>query len=118
MRQGVVLFVAADGWTSSAPINVDGTYRIANLPPGSFKLAVETTANPAHGSRQTQGPLGGKWRPPKDAAVPKEVEEKVRQLPQPGSGPPSLPDKYAKAESSGLICEVKPGRQEHNIEIP
>ena len=117
VRQGVVMFVAGDGWSSSAPINEDGTYQIANLPPGSFKLTVETLAGSAQGGRQTQGPPGGKWRPPKDADVPKQVEEAVRKPLQQVSAPPRLPAKYAKAETSGLTCEVKPGRQAHDIDL-
>jgi hypothetical protein len=117
LRQGVVLFLAADGWTGSALISEDGTYRIANLTPGSFKLAVETSADLAPSGRQTKGPPGGKWRPPKDAAVPKEVEEAVRQPLQQVSAPPRLPAKYTKAETSGLTCQVKPGRQNHDIDL-
>jgi hypothetical protein len=112
-----VLFVAANGWTGSALINDDGTYRIANLTPGSFKLAVETSADLAPTGRQTKGPPGGKWRPPKDADVPKEVEGAVRQPLEQISAGPKLPAKYAKAETSGLTCEVKPGRQSHDIDL-
>jgi hypothetical protein len=117
LRQGNVLFVAADGWTGSALINEDGTYRIAHLPPGTYKISVESSTSLTQGGRGSQGPPGGKWRPPKDAPVPKEVEEAVHNTPQRVAGPPKLPAKYAKAETSGLTCEVKSGKQIYDINL-
>jgi hypothetical protein len=116
LRQGVVQFVAADGWTSSAMINEDGTYRIANLPPGLFKLAVETHPGLAQGSRLTTGPGGGRWRL-KGSTEPKEVEKAVPPPPQQVSGLPKLPAKYTNVQTSGLTCEVKAGRQTHDIDL-
>jgi hypothetical protein len=116
LRRGNVLFVAAGGWTGSALINEDGTYRIANLPPGSFKLAVEPAGGPTQGGRGRSGPPRGKWGPPKDAAVPEGFKGADHDVPA-NAASVNVPAKYAKVETSELTCEVKRGKQTHDIDL-
>jgi hypothetical protein len=106
LHMGTVLFTAANGWTGTSQINEDGTYSIANVPPGLAKVAVDTP------SEKGRTPPGGKAqrRPREDA--PNEPSTAA-----PVHAPVKIPDKYKKPETSGLTFEVNGGRQTYNIAL-
>ena len=74
----------------------NGSYSIANVPPGSVKISVTTPLVP---------PTDRRHPPPKDMPG--------------GQLAPSMPIplKYGNPEQSGLAYEVQPGKQEHKIEL-
>jgi hypothetical protein len=114
LRQGSVVFVADNGWTGSAPIQADGTYNFANVPPGTVKIAVDNFA----GAEKRGFPHGKGVHVPSPLA--KKPPEGVGQSPsesQPVYIPVKLPEKDKKAETSGLTYEVKRGRQTFDIRI-
>jgi hypothetical protein len=98
LHGGIVSITAANGWVGTSQINEDGTYSIANVPPGSAKIAVDTYSSDAAPK------LARKVKRPPPKSEPKYV-------------PVKIPAKYAKPETSNLTCEVTGGRQTHNIEL-
>jgi hypothetical protein len=98
LRSGLVSITAANGWVGTSQINEDGTYSIANVPPGSAKIAVDNFSSDA----RSKPPRDIKHRPPRPAPTDTSVK---------------IPVKYKKPETSGLTCEVTGGRQTHNIEL-
>jgi hypothetical protein len=98
LRAGIVSITAANGWVGTSQINEDGTYSIANVPPGSAKIAVDNLSS----EPGRKLPPNVKHRPPKS---------------EPTQTPVKIPAKYKKPETSGLTCEVTGGRQTHNIEL-
>ena len=118
VRRGTVVFTAAsdNSWASSVPIGEDGGYTIVNAPPGPVKITVAS----ADSNRR----LGGKFKDRKgqgaEDASTDDMPQSVRNRFNPGaSGPagPSVPKKYNDTETSGLTYEVKPGKQEHDIQL-
>jgi hypothetical protein len=79
----------------------DGTYSISGLPPGDAKVAIDTESVKKSQPTGFDPKQGGKAIPPemKD----KMAETQVKYVP--------IPAKYAKADSSGLSCTIKPGTQ-------
>lgn len=118
VRRGTVTFTAASDkpWASSVPIGEDGGYTVVNAPPGPVKITVASAnSNPRLGAKfkDRKGPAT------KDANT-DDMPPSVRNRFNPGaSGPagPSVPKKYNDAETSGLTYEVKPGKQQHDIQL-
>ena len=118
VRRGTVTFTADSDkpWASSVSIGEDGSYTIINAPPGPMKITVASAdSNPR---------LRAKFKDRKGAAAKDEntddMPQSVRNRFNPdASGPagPSVPKKYNDAETSGLTYEVKPGKQEHNLQL-
>jgi hypothetical protein len=94
LSSGFVTFtIASDpGNRFSATIGADGTYRIAACPSGSARIAVKAVV-----------PRGGQSPPGKEKHT--------------GDGPPAIPARYANPETSGLELTVRPGSQQHDIEL-
>jgi hypothetical protein len=103
LHMGLVTFTAADGSPHTAQINEDGTYSIANVPPGLAKIAVE-----GFGEKGRLPPGGKAMRRPKDEHSPSA---------EASYAPVKINPKYKKPETSGLTCEVKGGRQTHDIQL-
>jgi len=99
---GVVAFTSGRS-TLKGGIEKDGTYKVANIPPGEAKVAVISSA-PAG------APTGGG----KAAPIPK-----TEGMPETGgdSGGTPLPAKYAKPETSGLSTTVKAGENTYDIPL-
>jgi hypothetical protein len=115
VRRGTITFTAASDkpWASSVPIGEDGSYTVINAPPGPVKITVASAnSNPR---------LGAKFKDRKGSAAKDEntddMPPSVRNRLRPGPAGPSVPKKYNDAETSGLTYEVKPGKQEHNIQL-
>jgi hypothetical protein len=119
VRRGTVTFTAASDdktWASSVPIGEDGSYSIVNAPPGLVKITVAS----ADSNRR----LGAKFKDRKGSAAEDantdDMPPSVRNRFNPGaagSGSPSVPKRYNDAEKSGLTYEVKPGKQEHDLQL-
>jgi hypothetical protein len=119
VRRGTVTFLASGStWTSAVPIGEDGSYTILNAPPGPVKITVASAdPNPRAGSKLK----ARKGQGMEDANTnTDDMPPSVRNRFNPGAaGPagPSVPKKYNKPETSELTYEVKPGKQEHNIQL-
>jgi hypothetical protein len=118
VRRGTVTFTAASEttWASSVPIGADGSYTIVNAPPGPMKITVAS----ADSNRR----LGAKFKDRKGSAAKDantdDMPPSVRNRFNPdasGSGSPSVPKRYNDAEKSGLTYDVKPGKQEYDIQL-
>jgi hypothetical protein len=94
VNAGAVTFAFEDGKTYTAPIAA-GNYSLMGLPAGLARIGV------------ADGP---------HAIMGAKVKVVIK-----GGGPGSsdkIPDHYRDYSTSGLTYEVKPGSQEHHIEIP
>jgi hypothetical protein len=117
VRRGTVTFIAsASTWASAVPIGEDGSYTIVNAPSGPVKITVA--------SAEPNPRLGGKFKdrkgPAQEEGNTEDMPPSVRNRFNPGAaGPagPSVPKKYNDRETSGLTYEVKPGKQEHDIQL-
>ncbi len=99
-KGGRVVFATND-FLARAPIQADGTYRLASLgerdglPPGTYQVAVQNIAID---------------RPGFKLPAPKQGVNSINAPPQGLIPQVSLIDKkYQKADTSGLVCEVKRG---------
>jgi hypothetical protein len=95
LHGGLVSITAANGWVGTSRIDEDGNYSIANVPPGSAKIAVDNFSGEV-----------------------KKIPRNIKRPPK--SDPPApvkIPAKYKEAATSGLTCEVTGGRQTHNIDL-
>jgi hypothetical protein len=105
LRWGTVKAKWTDGpapGAASAKLGEDGSFDIGKVPAGStVQIFIEVPQLPGTGSALT-----GKKPPPE---VVKEAQEKV--------GYEEIPDKYKKAETSGLSVSVKPGHNDLNIDL-
>jgi hypothetical protein len=119
VKNGMVTFFTPDRkWSQTTGIGEDGRYTIERVPPGPIVISVFSSA----GKQRPRDKF--KERMPKsedvgDEDVPQKVRRKAKMgatgAPPP-SGPP-VPKKYNDPETSELTYEVKPGAQEHNIEL-
>jgi hypothetical protein len=114
VHRGTITFYTLDkSWASAASIGEDGSYTIAKVPLGPVKISVVSAErNPRLGAkfkaRSTLAP---------GEANAEDVPPKFRNRFNPEASGPSVPKKYNDPETSGLTYEVKPGKQEHNIDI-
>jgi hypothetical protein len=87
LKGGLVEFVSRRNKIVRAKIAEDGTYRMTNVPPQQYRIAVETdSVKPGPGQ-----PGNGKYV--------------------------KIPEKYGNWLKSGLTVEVKPGKQTHDIAL-
>jgi len=106
VKGGTVTFIGADGVTKGSLIAEDGSYTVKDLPVGTAKIAVDNSSLlkqmtvPTYATPDSKG-YGGKLPDPEEA--------KRRYVP--------IDAKYATVESSSLTYVVKPGKQEHPIEL-
>jgi hypothetical protein len=107
----------------SAPIT-EGKYALSKVPAGPVKIVVTTPRANLKG-----------WTPREKKSLPKSKQLKEEGKPPPtdsegtkdqspdahgkgdGVDSASLPEKYGNPDESGLTYTVKPGSQEHNIEL-
>jgi hypothetical protein len=87
---GMVTFIPANGKPESCRIGEDGSYRVANVPTGRAQIKVVTQPPVEFGKGEPFLPLG------------KYVQ---------------IPKRYSDPESSGFTCDVKRGKQEHNLKL-
>jgi len=100
---GNVTFAGKDGKSLAAAIHEDGTYSLEKVPPGEYKVAVETESLRKAAPGGGVPPKGGdKIAPPPAADAPKYV---------------AIPVKYANPETSGLTYTVKTGKQTFDIDL-
>jgi hypothetical protein len=116
LGRGTVTFISLDKqWSNTSPIGEDGSYTILKAPPGPMKISVVSTGP----SQQFQGRVKKKIQMPeeeKEDDLPQRARAMFNRGASKPSGP-SVPKKYNDPETSGLTYEVKPGNQEHNIEL-
>jgi len=117
VRRGTVTFTAASDkvWASSVPIGEDGSYTIVNAPPGPVKITVAS----ADSNPRLRTKFKDRKGPAAEDANTDDMPPSVRNRFNPGAsaGSPSVPKRYNDAETSGLTYEVKPGKQEHDIQL-
>lgn len=87
---GTIAFIGKDNKVVSAAIESNGRYSVARVPVGPAKISVSTPPAPPKGA----------------AAAGMPVLETV-----------SIPAQYNDPEKSGLTYDVKPGAQEHSIDL-
>jgi len=121
---GNVTFVSTEGKMSkSASINEDGTYQIADLPSGTFKICVETESFRPQVARTMSKAPGTGGMPPAYSAPPGASEATGYRPPVPkdpkelASRFVQIPSQYAKTETTDLTYTVKGGAQTHDIEL-
>jgi hypothetical protein len=102
---GSVILVSADGTSHSGSIKPDGSYTVNRVPPGAVKIGV-VGRDPA--KRRTVLEGGQRLsRADKGAAAKKHPDEIWFPLPR----------KLEDPETSGLSCNVTPGRVDHIIDL-
>lgn len=74
----------------------DGKYKIPQVPPGPVKITVTTP--PPVNQMANRAPAPPKDMPPPPASI-------------------AIPQKYGNPEQSGLTYDVKPGSQDHPIDL-
>ena len=126
---GMVVFHGADNWTGNSPIDEDGSYTIAKVPPGKVTITVDTRTAPG-------APMGGGGgQSPMEAFKNKGMPGGPPQMKPPANLPEAaknspiynpkgqanryvkIPAKYADKEKSGLTYEVTRGKQQHDIKL-
>jgi hypothetical protein len=114
LGSGTITFIGGPKGDKSqwSPISADGSYQVSNVPVGNVKITVETTAPSNLGS------VGG-MKPPSVPGVAPPPDQSTlggADATKQGTYVP-IPGKYKDAEQSGLSMEVKPGKQEHNVDL-
>ncbi len=103
---GTVIAYSEDGSVAgSGGITGEGTYTIMDAPIGKVKLAIVVPAD----NEQPAAPPAAKQQPAKDTKKPNENMESYL------TSVKGLPPHYRRADTSGLITEVKQGTNEFDI---
>jgi hypothetical protein len=112
---GIVTFFPQRGGRGnpvSTTINPDGSYDAPSLPAGPVKIAVNNDAfKKGAESAYTKSPIGRKGGPPHDVKMPTPEGPGLQ-----GTYVP-IDARNADPEHSGLVYEVQPGTQSHNVEL-
>lgn len=126
LKTGNINFVGTEGQGSSAAqIGEDGTYTIATLNAGSYKVVIETESyNPGRLTAQN------KFAPKQNDAPVKPLDPSIKppegyhpsspadaQALRAGSRYTEIPAKYGKAETTDLTFTVTGGSQTFDIEL-
>jgi hypothetical protein len=97
--------LSKDGVLVTGPIREDGSYALTSVPTGTVRVAVNSPPPVEVGAGGPTGPLG------KDpASAPPPPADNKSWFP--------IPEQYGDPEQSGLTCNVKPGANVHNIDLP
>jgi hypothetical protein len=105
VTSGEVMFITQDGRAGAhAPVQPDGTYRADNVPPGKLKVGLQNPVPMYYQQVQNGG---------KRIANNPEMQEAAKRATLYVPTPPT----YADPDQSGLTTEVKPGKNEYNIEM-
>jgi hypothetical protein len=99
LSRGTVTLVSESGLKIQARISPNGSYRVALVPVGTARIAVDAR---------------GSGLPP--VLVPR-VPANWTRADDAGQGP-SIPLIYRDADKSGLTCDVSGGEQTHDINLP
>jgi len=115
VRGGTVLFYSPEGNGSrSATIGEDGSYTIADMPPGKVKISVETeSAKPSTSSSHVR-------KPPKDTQLPPEAAGNSiydKSAASTVNRYTRIPAAYGNYEQSGLTFEVTGGNNTYDIKL-
>jgi hypothetical protein len=89
------------------PVTQEGTFSIADVPSGEYKIVVEGTA----GAQQAP-PIAMKNMPPEKAA---EMKEKLAKMNTPATI--RFPDKYKDPRKTDLKCKISESDQKLNLEL-
>jgi hypothetical protein len=104
VKAGTVTFFCADGRGIRTGIRADGSYTVEQVPLGTARVCVDTSA------------LDPKKKPPYSPPPGKKVD-----LPGANEPDPSLyvavPPRYATAETTDLTCEVAGGSQSYTVKM-
>jgi hypothetical protein len=108
----------------------DGTYTVANLPTGTYKVSVNplTVSNPMQQTggkggmppgmmRPGMGPPPGTKTVPKGAAKEANISGAIPYGPSGAGKAVKIPDKYLNSDTSGLTLTVKRGSQDFPIDL-
>jgi hypothetical protein len=101
---GVVTFTSGKQVVTGA-LDEEGRYEVTNVPVGTVKVSVSTES-----VRPKKAPGGDKIRP-------KGELKKIEDPDKGGRRFVVIPQRYSNPETSGLTLEVRPGRQQFNIEL-
>jgi hypothetical protein len=96
LPSGTVTFLGKDKQVVGSSSITDGTYKIRQVPPGPVTITVSTPPSLGRGARGA-------------ALARKDMPAPLESIP--------IPPKYGNAEQSGLTYEVKPGAQDHPIDL-
>lgn len=112
MTGGTVTFLAADNRSANSLITTKGEYDVPDAPIGDVKVFLTVPPRPAGPVKMPKPPPGiGAMKPPDDPSAPPGAP------PSPTAGQtdprklPYVPDRYLKADTSGLTLKVVPGDQ-------
>jgi hypothetical protein len=102
---GSITFLAEDGQKYFCAISdrEDHTYTMRNVPPGKVRIAVKSHPRTPPG-------LNPPWANKAPGTPPNAPNEPAKRV-------VNVPQKYASAEGSGLVYEVRAGSQGHDIDI-
>jgi hypothetical protein len=116
LDRGTITFTSLDKqWVRTSAIGEDGSYTISKAPPGPMKISIVST-----GPTQQFQAKAKKKMPTTQGEKDEDLPTRARMMHMQGASRPSgpsVPKKYNDPETSGLTYEVKPGNQEHNIEL-
>jgi hypothetical protein len=104
LKGGRVTFVNDRKETFPAEIDENGKYEILDVPPGDYKVCVETEF-----LKPTQALAMMATSRPADAPGPDFAAQTQRYT--------AIPAKYGSPERTTLTCTVKGGRQENDIKL-
>ena len=107
VTDGTVTFHGADGKSTIARIESNGTYKATKVPLGEVKVTVTTMGSTAELEKtaQSMAKFGNKR-----FGKGKEFQTNVNIV--------SVPTKYSIPDTSGLSLTVKQGMQSFNIDLP
>jgi hypothetical protein len=98
LPSGQVTFFGADKQVVGGSSIIEGKYKVLKVPPGTVKITVRTPPPPPPASQTA-----------KQDAPPPEKRPPLESI--------AIPPKYGNPDQSGLTYEVKPGSQEHPIDL-
>jgi hypothetical protein len=102
VKGGQMKLIPATGTPFVIGIGLDGTYTTTNVPPGDYKVTIESAAGT--GSRPAIA---------MDPQASKKMEEEKAKMGMGGQEESvALPEKYANANQSGLTLSVKAGKND------
>jgi hypothetical protein len=107
LKGGNVTFVGPNNQSYLAEIQKDGSYTVEKLPPGEFKIAVETN------SLKPPNAFVLKNKPPADAGggyKPPDYEARAKRF-------VPIPERYMNPDQSGLAYAAKGGKQAYDIKL-
>jgi hypothetical protein len=97
LRQGTVTVISQTGSAHSGMIQDDGTYTVVGVPIGPAKITVSSPD-------------------PRSLKIPQRMKDE-KPPPPDLSRWTAIPDRYAAADQSGLVVEVKSGTVNYAIEL-